>query len=184
MVITHKGSERAAIRQTDTGVELEHQPAPQQRELIGYVLPLDKDNISHLTVFIDGTMLRTEPQRTDDQGLVTAYKNGSSPNASPDDFETRGISTVDQAITYLRNSDIYRKVTDINNTEAAEAKFTTHFDQSITVATELKAERDRARRGTMRGFVNKFDTFFKRGEQPSQEPPPVPPSQPPTPPQA
>lgn len=197
IVITKKEDSRTVVRRTHeegTDFAIETQPGQKQSELCGYILALNNDNTEHLMVFTNGVMLTTKaatPSPEAASGVEESYKEqyetqfspSASPFLPPSYISHRSSSVTDIIDDFKRfgeNSKL--KVTHENTSLGDQELFNTYFDQAFSVATELKAERDKARRSTMKSFVEKFDAFLNP-KPPSHEPPSGPPTPPSFPPQ-
>lgn len=171
IMTSHRDSEKTAVRQTDTGFDIERQGGEKRDELVGYELPLKGDDSQHLILFKDGTMLVLEPSGT---YIEDYYKEMHSANPNPIVYYEQ---TLPQVIDKYKSPIGGSKVVSANDRETSAEQFNSYFDQALQVASTRKAEREQAHRSTMSSFVDKFGAFFRRGEgTPSVQPPNEPPS--------
>jgi len=143
-------------------------------ETIGYSLPANRDNTSHLVFFTDGEIIVTNvsnPLHNDQYRVMLA------PNDEP---LFTGHQTVGEVKDHLRQ--VWKVSLDNKTPESAE-QMQGVVDQATTIAGELKVQRDATRRASNRYLLGKIDTnIFRRGQEPPQHGAP-PPDAPPAPPQ-
>ena len=160
----------AQVRQTDQGVEVEMGKQVQKENTVAVALPLNRENTRHLVVSKTGDMLVGEPS---DPVYSELYISSFSPNETPLHKPFKKWRTARQVVEDFRsgNSDTGMKVTHMNTSPDQAQQFEGFFDTAIQLAQETKAEREKAKTTTMRSFLDKANTLFKRPDLPRHHPP-------------
>lgn len=144
-----------------------------RKELMGYILPLYEDQLSHLVIFSDNSMFVTTAR----QPGVDTYKANFAPNEEP---LVRGIPRLsfikESTITNSALANVLWRRDNPNHTiQINEA-----IDQAFVLAKKMKDQREQSMRATAIRFLDKVNEFLgykpndEQGEQsqPSSHEPP------------
>jgi hypothetical protein len=154
-------------------------------DTVGYVLPLEVDNTSHLLVFNNGIMGVIESaSTTPDDAYERGYKDQYSPNAVPlgaSSSYPRIHNVTEMSSALLTGGGGTRRIVAKNDSSETLPRFKEYIDAAVTTATEAKRNRDAARRESGQYLINQFEkTLFKRPPEPPQHGTPPPEAPPPT----
>ncbi len=153
------------VAQTTEGLEIQNIGELKSENLIGYILPLDEKGSEHLLFFKNGQMMTTADQRLTSE--PDEYGKNFNPNDTPleslDKRPSRMWRTADQAANYLLTCPFVfgAEITNTNNHPDKIPVFGEYFKKAKEIAVKTKAERDLARRSTIKSFLAEFGSLFK-----------------------
>ncbi|MEO6508838.1 MAG: hypothetical protein ABIO02_02700 [Patescibacteria group bacterium] len=137
-------------------------------DLHGYILPLNKNELSHLLVFRDGTMLMVEAHGGHESTLEHYRKSFA---ASEEPYKFSDGHTLDTIIDHLSS---YSWARNMHNSRipADEKYFETAIEQAISCAQESKKEREAVTQRLMDRLMDRLNAEIfnpTRPQDPSQE---------------
>lgn len=155
-------------------------PIGQQSEaqLVGYILSVDQNQSEHVILFKTGDILVTKAENPipgDSTPVRDIYIAKTSPSEEAIEFHATTRSS--QIIQLLIGTNLLMaQVTLRNDSFANLPQILEKVDQAIKVASEVKANRDKAKRDSAESVINKLDQLFKppqNPQSPTDQPPPL-----------
>lgn len=136
-------------------------------KLIGYSLPLNREETSHLLIFENGHMYGLQAGHPDDTPL---YQLAFASNDEPYTLNETRLSSAERRI--LNETTYHDRRNRISNLDPKGAEVMAGLvDQALDVARTLKEEREAAVQKTAKNLMEKFGPLLglSRPEEPEQE---------------
>ncbi len=165
---------------------------PSPDELIGYILPVSRDQREHVVLFKSGDIIitssvttlpheQTTQQQANQQYADQHYIEIMSPGPIPIELGVRSYPSIDRFVNDPNSLRVYLRA-DIkmrNSNPETVPHILVKVDQAMAIAKEAKAERDKAREDSAKQLMSKIDELLdpKRPNPPVE---PLLPSSPPT----